>query len=95
VPWYQADEVTEAARAWALSEVSVIQRRASGVPQPDRERAELIKAAKSEWSMWEQDHPLLVLEPDGDHWCGVVTKEGEGQNKVIYDRPSGLRLLST
>ncbi|HEX5957169.1 MAG TPA: CRISPR-associated helicase Cas3' [Hyphomicrobiaceae bacterium] len=39
MPWYQVDEP---ARAWALSEVTVSQRRADSVPTPDATRARLI-----------------------------------------------------
>src|SRR5262249_22599620 len=88
VPWGQADE---AARASALSEVSVNQNRADGVPTPDGTRARLIKAAKSEWPNWEQELPLLVLEAEGTRWRGVVAKQGQGQKDVLYDRCAGLR----
>lgn len=87
MPWCQADEP---ARAWALSEVSISQHRANGVPTPDAARALLIETAKSEWSEWEQDLPLLVL--DGDRWCGVVTTERDGHRNVLYDRYTGFRL---
>ena len=91
VPWCQADEL---ARAWALSEVSINQKKADGVPIPDGTRAKLSRAAKLEWPDWEQDLPLLVLEPDGEGWFGVVTKEGDGHRSVIYNRRMGLRFLS-
>jgi CRISPR-associated endonuclease/helicase Cas3 len=90
VPWCQADEP---ARAWALSEVSVSQNKANGVPTSDSARARLIEAARSEWPEWEWELPLLVLEPEGDGWRGVVTKEGEDHTQVLYDRHMGLRFL--
>ena len=87
---YYADANT--ARAWALSEVSISRRRATGVPEPDCERAHLIKTAKASWPDWEQDMPLLVLEQDGAGWKGVVDKLGEGEKAVVYDHRIGFRL---
>jgi CRISPR-associated endonuclease/helicase Cas3 len=88
VPWY-ADEDTM--RAWALSEVSISQRRADGVPKPDTSTGTLIKAAKDIWPKWELDMPLLVLNPDGQQWRGVA-KLGLKDVPMIYDRRFGLRL---
>lgn len=87
-PWYPDGHP---ARAWALSEVSLSRKRASGVPEPDRIIAALSKAAKADWPVWEQDMPLLVLEHDGDVWRGSVTKD-KSPLDVVYCRKRGLRL---
>ena len=71
---YYADK--SPARAWALSEVSLSRRRATGVPAVGGTRKSQIEAAKTTWSKWDQDMPLLVLEADGDGWTGVVEKDG-------------------
>lgn len=88
VPWCKDDNP---ARAWALSEVSIRKTKASGVPEPERSLDLMIKAAKEQWTKWEQDQPLLVLEPEGEVWRGVVIDKDGGGKTVLYDRLSGLR----
>jgi len=92
VPWCRADD-GDPGRSWALSEVSLAQRHATGVPEPDREMALLVKAAKDNWPEWEKEQPLLVLEPDGGKWGGIVTKEGDGDKRVSYQKHLGLRII--
>ena len=90
VPW---DPDAHPTRAWALSEVSVNRNRATGLPAPSGAREKLMEAAKVDWPKWEQDMPLLVLEPaEGSVWRGTVVKLGEGEKTVLYDRHVGLRL---
>jgi CRISPR-associated endonuclease/helicase Cas3 len=92
VPWIEGD----AKRAWALSEVSIAQRHANGVPKPSGGVAALVNAAKAEWGKWEADIPLLILEPvegdaPGDVWQGRVTSQ-KGERAALYDKRLGLRL---
>ena len=92
-PWCVADD-SDVTRGWALSELSVRRVRAAGIPTPDRATAKLIEAAKQSWSKWEQDQPLLVLEPVGDErtWRGRVIAGKDGAEvEVLYDRSWGLR----
>lgn len=91
VPWYP-DEKLE--RSWALSEVSLSQRKANGVPAPDKKQARHVQEAKDRWPEWERDMPLLVLEPDGVAWRGLVASSNSVQT-AIYDRRIGLRLASS
>jgi CRISPR-associated endonuclease/helicase Cas3 len=89
VPWIEAD----AKQAWALSEVSIAQRHADGVPGGV---VALVNAAKAEWGKWEADIPLLILEPvegdaPGDVWQGRVTSP-KGERTALYDKRLGLRL---
>jgi CRISPR-associated endonuclease/helicase Cas3 len=80
--------------SWALSEVSIAQTKADGVPAPSPERAAMIAAAQASWSHWQrEDQPLLVLEPDGDGWRGTATKSGDGDRHVRYDPWLGFRIL--
>jgi CRISPR-associated endonuclease/helicase Cas3 len=90
VPWFE-DENDNIKLSWALSEVSIAKRRASGVPTPSGEGAKLVKAAKADWGKWEQDIPLLLLTPDGTSWRGKVTCD-EGERDMLYDTRLGLRL---
>lgn len=90
VPWYVDDN---AVRAWALSEVSLSRHKATGVPDPDPVRAAQVLAAKCCWPKWEQETPLLVLEPDGDVWRGSVLKDRTTID-AVYCKRVGLRLLS-
>ena len=92
VPWIEAD----AKRAWALSEVSIAQRHANGVPVPSSGVAALVNAAKAEWGKWEADIPLLILEPvegdaPGEVWQGRVISP-KGARTLLYDKRLGLRL---
>ncbi|MEQ1613697.1 MAG: CRISPR-associated helicase Cas3' [Hyphomicrobiaceae bacterium] len=92
VPYYADDNL---ARAWALSEVSLSRKRATGVPASDAALAALINAAKTDWPEWEREMPLLVLEPDGDHWRGVVETGDKMAISLRYDKQSGLVLSSS
>lgn len=88
MPWCQAETAT---RAWALSEVSIAKRKADGIPSPAPAVRAQIEDAKQDWPKWERDLPLLVLEPDGEGWRGVVLKNGEGEKVVLYDNNVGLQ----
>jgi CRISPR-associated endonuclease/helicase Cas3 len=70
-------------RAWALSEISLARWRAADVPQPTGALASAVAAAKAAWGRWDQDVPLLVLEPSGDGW----------ERPVRYDSTFGLVML--
>ena len=89
VPWYPD---ANPARAWALSEVSLSSRKATGVPALDAAGEWQIAAAKAGWPTWEQDMPLLVLEPDGEVWRGRVERLGVSQ-VVGYSPVHGLGML--
>lgn len=95
VPWccdgVEMDDSRQRRQAWALSEVSIQQRRASGVPAPAVDLARMVQAAKSDWSKWEQDTPLLLLEPYGSSWRGRVTASGV-ERVALYDKRFGLRI---
>lgn len=92
VPWCKADD-DDLRRSWALSEVSLAQRRADGVPKLDAWQTAMVAAAKANWPEWELDQPLLVLAPHGDVWHGTVTKTGDGEKEVRYDKRLGLRIV--
>ena len=88
VPWIMREADTR--RAWALSEVSIAQRHANGVPEPSSGVAALAKAATAEWGKRKADIPLLVLElADGearrDVWRGRVTSP-KGERTLLYDK---------
>jgi CRISPR-associated endonuclease/helicase Cas3 len=91
VPWSDADTPR---RAWALSECSVLKARASGVPQQPSTVAREVEQAKADWSEWELDQPLLLLEPDGAAWCGVVIDKDNCEVGVLYDKHLGWRFAS-
>ena len=93
VPWYPVRD-GDLRRAWALSEVSLNQNKAAGVPEPDVVAAKLITAAKADWSEWEQEQPLLLVQPDGSSWSGVVTDKAKAELPVAYCKRLGLRLVA-
>ena len=86
VPWCDSDTPR---RAWALSECSVLKARASAVPEQPTALAREIEEAKADWSEWERDQPLLLLEPDGAAWRGVVIGKDNREVGVSYDRCLG------
>lgn len=95
IPYYGTGE-GGLRQAWALSEVGIAKRHASGVPAPSPGVAPLVKAAKAEWGKWEAEIPLLLLEPAegetcGDAWRGRVTSP-KGERTALYDKRLGLRL---
>ena len=97
VPYYQPDK-GGLKHAWALSEVSIAKRRASGVRTPSGDMAALVNSAKAEWGKWEVDIPLILLESleDGsraDTWHGRITSP-QGDRSVIYDKRLGLRFAA-
>ncbi|MEQ1695268.1 MAG: CRISPR-associated helicase Cas3' [Hyphomicrobiaceae bacterium] len=79
--------------SWSLSEVSIARYRADGVPATTGALAAMVEAAKAQWSPWERDQPLLVLERDGERWRGVACKTGDGDKQVRYCNRLGLRIV--
>jgi CRISPR-associated endonuclease/helicase Cas3 len=91
IPWCGGEN---SLRAWALSEVRIAQRHAGGVPALLGDVTAKVKAAKADWGKWEQDIPLLILEPDAENvWQGRVTA-GDGERDILYCTRLGLRLAS-
>jgi len=94
VPWCDAEDPKsekDLRLAWALSEVSIQQRHASGVLRPAGAFVDMIAAAKSCWGKWEREIPLLVLEPDGKSWRGRVTAQDK-ERTAYYDTRLGFRV---
>lgn len=92
VPWaHGTGGSTPDHRAWALSEVSVSRRRATGEAVPEG----LVSAftdAKSAWPTYEQEMPILLLqEMEQGEWQGRVAWK-DATIEVAYDRRHGLML---
>lgn len=96
VPWCSLQDAGGSlARAWALSECSVPQRKASGVPEPKGTLAAEISAAKATWSKWEREQPLIVLDDAGTGvWQGIVLAD-ETKRNVYYCETLGWQLAPT
>ena len=99
-PWFPVAECDGSlARAWALSECAVRQTKASGVPPVTGSIAREIAVAKEAWPAWEQNEPLLLLEParddpSGNHWRGRVVDKDNREREVLYDNQVGFRIVS-
>ena len=92
-PFYRSDiSANDLARDWALSEVSLNRKKATGVPVVSAGVEKLVAAAKLAWSEWERDVPLLLLEPEGVEWRGAVMGMGEAIAPVVYRGDVGLRI---
>lgn len=94
VPWHPLEECDgDLARAWALSECAVGTRLATGVPVATGGLGKEIEAAKASWPKWEQEQPLLLLDPcDDGVWRGRVVAGDKGEREVLYDHAIGWRL---
>ena len=87
VPWCEQGDPRQ---AWALSEVAVAESRVASVVEETRFAAALAEV-RSSWGRWEQDIPLLILQPEDGVFVGSIrTARGE-QKLVHYDKWRGLR----
>jgi CRISPR-associated endonuclease/helicase Cas3 len=90
---YAVDE--DPARAWALSEVRIAQKRIAAVPIPcGLEGA--AEAAKATWGRWERESAsvlLAILEPDGDDLKGPALDESRSPCSIRYSAGIGLRVF--
>lgn len=78
-------------RGWALSEVKVRAWKVAPDAKPDPRFAKVIAAARGAWGEYEQDIPVLVLEPSGDNlWSGAVLDKRGKRVEVVYSREDGL-----
>ena len=80
----------DAAKSWAMSEISLPARRAQGVPSEDGARGAALMALRAGWSRWEQEIPVLLLERDGTGWRGALSKAKDAVQEVRYSREGGL-----
>jgi CRISPR-associated endonuclease/helicase Cas3 len=78
------------AKSWAMSEISLPARRAQGVPVGDDASATAMAVLKAGWGRWEQEIPVLLLEPEGSGWRGVLSRAKAGIQEVRYSRVGGL-----
>ena len=86
----------EAWQAWRLSEVSIASRRVGGEAMPSR-HADAARAAKAQWTRYDEEKILVVLEePDSDAntMTGLATAgDGSGREvQIAYDPLRGLEL---
>ena len=95
-PYARAEGPDDLWRAWRLSEVNVSARRVQGeAVRP--EIAGAVSAAKAEWTRFDQDKVLVVLEAadvSSGSLLGSVasTEDGVGEVRLRYHRTRGLEL---
>lgn len=77
-------------KSWAMSEISLPARRTQGAAAEDGARAAAVAVLKAGWSSWEREIPVLLLEPEGTGWRGVLSKAKAGVQEVRYSREGGL-----
>ena len=77
---------------WALSEVSISSRKATGVWPAEFQTDKAVMTAKRDWPKWDERIPLLVLTPAGDGWTGTVAKDDGVPIEAHYHERFGLRL---
>jgi len=100
VPWASAETPW---KAWALSEVRVSSYRIPEESRSDPRHAAAVERVRATWGKYEQDVPVVVLEPAGEgRWlgsaltpdgkvCAVGYTHGEGLDFPADQRPSSLR----
>ncbi|MCZ0942328.1 MAG: CRISPR-associated helicase Cas3' [Gammaproteobacteria bacterium] len=95
-PYAQDDAPSELWRAWRLSEVNISRRHVGDEAAPP-ELAEAIGLARADWSSFEKDKILVVLnEPAHEGTPGIgIAMSGDDQPREVelsYDRLTGLTL---
>lgn len=98
-PWTQELASDERWRAWRLSEVTIAARRIGSEAVP-LEHAQAAREAKAEWTRFEDDRILVVLEQDPpgepERWVGQAAAPGSDPDivSVRYDRCGGLEVVA-
>ena len=94
-PYARTEAPDEAWRAWRLSEVSVSARRVGGEAVPP-ECAEAVRVAKADWTRFDSDKVLVVLESTdvrGEFLSGLAVSGRDISNIIVlrYDSRAGLK----
>ncbi len=98
-PWAHESLSGERWRAWRLSEVNVSARRIGSEAVPP-EHARAAKEARAEWTRFEDDRIMVVLEQDSsadsERWVGRAAAPGSDTDTVSvrYDRYCGLDVVA-
>lgn len=88
-PWRDGPDLKV---AWALSEVTVREKKLRGAREPTPALAAACHAARASWGRFEEDVILLPLELGADGaWTGTLFGE-KGRVEVLYTTEKGLRL---
>lgn len=80
-------------QAWAMSEIMLPARRVQGAPQETGARAEACAALRAGWSRWEQEIPVLILEPEGEGFRGHVADPAGQTRAFSYNSKAGFSLF--
>lgn len=92
-PWVRTDGPPW--KSWALSEVSVSARKVPPGSVPEARYAVAVTRARSEWGRFEQEIPVLPLEPSGPgRWRGTLTLPNGKLRAVAYSEDEGLSFPS-
>ena len=82
----------QARRAWALSEIQLSERKATGVPPTSGELAHQERAVRAGWGAWEAEIPILVLSDHAGEWKGEVL-QGDKARRCRYSSTGGLEMI--
>lgn len=77
-------------KSWAMSEITLSARWAESVPQVDGACGAALVVLQGGWSRWEQNIPVLILEPRTAGWRGVLLSAKGEEQEVGYSRTGGL-----
>lgn len=79
-------------QAWAMSEITLPARKVKTAPEETGVRAAALAVLRAGWSRWEQELPVLILEPDGPGYRGEVVDPQGQRCGFTYNRNGGFVL---
>nr|WP_295738835.1 CRISPR-associated helicase Cas3' [uncultured Acidocella sp.] len=75
--------------AWAMSEITLPLRLVQGAPEEAGARAAALEGMRGGWTRWEQEIPVLILEPEGEGYRGEVLDAAGDKRAFLYSRKFG------
>jgi CRISPR-associated endonuclease/helicase Cas3 len=96
LPWAE-DKKGDRRRAWALSEVTLRAARCSGVAPQGADVERRIAATKRDWSLSEQQMPVLVVAEDATPgcWRGAILDKIHSLKQIVYSKSQGLKFIES
>ena len=89
LPWVQVDGPPW--KSWALSEVNVSAHRVPSGSTAEPHYADAVARVRATWGRFEQEIPLLPLQPIGGNvWIGTLAMPDGKSSQVSYTRDEGL-----
>jgi len=88
-PWADTPYTLPPWHRWALSEVRVSRHRLPTTSRPDPALRAACNAVRTTWGRWEQEIPLVPLQPYGNRWRGSAVRPDGQIIAIEYDADFG------